>query len=188
MELDPIDAFLSTITGQDNQAPQSQSLLQQGGNQSLGNISTLQVGYGNIAMYVDRQGIRIGSTNFASAPFSVDMQGNLKANSAKIPTYRQEFLSTVTFAESGGSPNTIETWTSGTVFLSNATTYSISSGSTGTLSFPGTHYFYIDPAISTTVVQNTTTPANAVGVNKIVLYVVTLDAGQLVTSRVTVQG
>ncbi len=63
------------------------SLLQQNGDQSLANISELAVGYGNKAMYVDKQGLWLGNTSFGSAPFSVDMNGNAVFNSVIIGGY-----------------------------------------------------------------------------------------------------
>lgn len=55
-------------------------------------------------------------------------------------------------------------WTSGTVTLSNGRTFSISSGNTGNMA--ALTYIYIDPAISSTVLQTTTTAATALGANK----------------------
>lgn len=60
-------------------------------------------------------------------------------------------------------------WTSGTITLSNARTFSISSGNTGNIS--ARTYIYLDPAISSTVLQTTTTVATAHGANKIPLAV-----------------
>lgn len=60
-------------------------------------------------------------------------------------------------------------WTSGTVTLSNGRTFSISSGNTGNM--VALTYIYIDPAISSTVLQTTTTAATGMGANKILLGV-----------------
>jgi hypothetical protein len=60
-------------------------------------------------------------------------------------------------------------WASGTVNLSNGRTFSISAGNTGNMA--ALTYIYIDPAISTTVLQTTTTYSTAVGANKVLLGV-----------------
>jgi hypothetical protein len=58
-------------------------------------------------------------------------------------------------------------WTSGTLRLSDGTTYSISSGNTGTMS--ALTYIYFDSAVSTTALQTTTTYSSAVGNGRILL-------------------
>lgn len=58
-------------------------------------------------------------------------------------------------------------WASGTVTLSNGRTFSISAGNTGNMT--ALTYIYIDPAVSSTVLQTTTTYSTAVGANKILL-------------------
>lgn len=62
--------------------------------------------------------------------------------------------------------NTIA-WSSGTIALSDGTTYSISSGNTGNMA--ALTYVYLDPAVSTTVLQTTTTYSTAVGANKVLV-------------------
>lgn len=51
-------------------------------------------------------------------------------------------------------------WTSGTIHLSNGNDYSISSWS---LTLTSTHYIFLDTAVSTTVLQNTTSSEDSVG-------------------------
>ena len=59
-------------------------------------------------------------------------------------------------------------WAAGTITLSDgSTTYSISAGNTGTMS--ARTYIYIDPSVSTTVLQTTTTAGTAVGAGKIMV-------------------
>jgi len=58
-------------------------------------------------------------------------------------------------------------WTSGTITLSNGRTFSISSGNTGNMS--ALTYIYLDPGVSSTVLQTTTTAATALGANKILI-------------------
>jgi len=55
-------------------------------------------------------------------------------------------------------------WTSGTITLSNSRTFSILSGNTGNMA--ALTYLYVDPAVSSTVLQTTTTAATAMGANK----------------------
>lgn len=49
------------------------------GSEVLGNLKELQIGSGQYGFYSDESGIWLGAKKFASAPFSVDMYGNLKA-------------------------------------------------------------------------------------------------------------
>lgn len=58
-------------------------------------------------------------------------------------------------------------WTAGTIALSDGTTYTISSGNTGTMS--ALTYIYLDIAVSLTVLQITTTYSTAVGDGKILV-------------------
>jgi hypothetical protein len=60
-------------------------------------------------------------------------------------------------------------WASGTINLSNGRTFSISSGNTGNMA--ALTYIYLDPAVSSTVLQTTTTYSTAVGANKVLLGV-----------------
>jgi len=59
------------------------------GNDLLGSVQSLQVGFGSKVMRVDRQGIWMGAPDFASAPFSVDMSGNMVATSLDLSNYLQ---------------------------------------------------------------------------------------------------
>lgn len=58
-------------------------------------------------------------------------------------------------------------WTSGTITLSNARTFSIDAGNTGNMA--ALTYIYLDTAVSSTVLQTTTTTATAMGANKILI-------------------
>lgn len=55
-------------------------------------------------------------------------------------------------------------WAAGTITFSNGRTFSISSGNTGNM--VALTYIYLDPNVSTTVLQTTTTAATAAGANK----------------------
>ena len=52
--------------------------------QLSGNFQAIQIGAGNQSYKADRTGIWMGANTFAAAPFSVDMQGNIWANSIVI--------------------------------------------------------------------------------------------------------
>src|SRR3990167_2214119 len=58
-------------------------------------------------------------------------------------------------------------WSSGTITLSNARTFTISAGNTGNM--VALTWIYLDPAVSSTVLQTTTTAATAMGANKILI-------------------
>lgn len=67
-------------------------------------------------------------------------------------------------------------WNAHTITLSNARTFSISSGNTGNMA--AKTYVYLDTAVSSTVLQTTTTPATAIGANKILLAVAQNATGE----------
>lgn len=83
MEL--IDAF--TDIPQPQEITQPQSIINQSGDQSLGNLNTISVGFGTQVLRVDQQGLWLGSDKFTTAPFSVDMKGNIVATSATLGQY-----------------------------------------------------------------------------------------------------
>ncbi len=60
-------------------------------------------------------------------------------------------------------------WTAGTITISNGRTFTIDAGNTGNMS--ALTYIYLDPAISSTVLQLTTTFSTATGANKKVVAV-----------------
>lgn len=76
----------------------------------------------------------------------------------------QTWKTNITFSSASA---TQVNWTSGTIRLNDGTTYSISSGSTGTMS--ALTYVYLDTAVSTTVLQTTTTYSTAIGSGKILI-------------------
>jgi hypothetical protein len=54
------------------------------GSDFLDSVKSLQVGFGSKVLRVDRDGLWLGAETFASAPFSVDMDGNLIATSLNL--------------------------------------------------------------------------------------------------------
>lgn len=57
------------------------------GTPQLNNLFSLQIGAGNIAFKADQSGIWLGADRFIDAPFSVDMNGNIIANSLGLGNY-----------------------------------------------------------------------------------------------------
>lgn len=76
----------------------------------------------------------------------------------------QEWKTNIVFSSAS---DTQVNWTSGTIILSDGTTYSISSGNTGAMA--ALTYIYLDIAVSNTVLQITTTYSTATGDGKILI-------------------
>ena len=53
----------------------------------LAEVSSLQVGFGSKVLRIDQDGIWLGAEKFADAPFSVDMDGNVVADSLSLSGY-----------------------------------------------------------------------------------------------------
>lgn len=121
--------------------------------------------------------------NRASAPFRVTEAGVVYATSLEhsggsisgvpisgIPNNSSTDISllekthTMTFSVTDN--NTIA-WSSGTITLSNGRTFSINSGNTGNMA--ALTYIYLDPAVSSTALQTTTTASTAMGANKVLI-------------------
>ena len=142
--------------------------------------------------HVDSQGnMWSGATTFGAAPFSVSNTGALVASSATITgaitttagsSLNGTYLNPNTVASASlniaargwtqtsvfsASSATQVAWTSGTFTTSNGTSYSISSGNTGTMS--ARTYIYLNINVSTTAYQVTTTASTAVGDGKVLI-------------------
>ena len=200
--------------------------------QSLGGLqagaSEVSQGSGNDVFKISSKGIHLGAANFDDAPFSVDMQGNVvaetlvttelhipnstTANSFHVDTAGNTWWGATTFAAAvasvskagagiftsvtlsgsvaiSGIANNTSTdisllekthdlvfsvtdadtiaWATGTIVLSNGRTFTIDAGNTGNMS--ALTYIYLDPAVSSTVLQTTTTYSAAMGANKSLL-------------------
>lgn len=59
------------------------------GDDVFNSVASMQVGFGSQVLRIDRQGIWLGAADFASAPFSVDMAGNMTATSLDLSAYLQ---------------------------------------------------------------------------------------------------
>lgn len=57
------------------------------GNNFLNAVKSLQVGFGTQVLRIDRDGLWLGAADFASAPFSVDMAGNITATSLGLSNF-----------------------------------------------------------------------------------------------------
>jgi len=136
------------------------------GTSKLDNISSMQIGVGTRSFKAGEEGIFLGGKTFATAPFSVDMQGNLIATSSG---FGKHFVSTLAWT---ATDYNTATWAEGTIKTSDSTIYSITAGNTGNIA--ALTYIYLDPATSITVLQKTTTAATAMGTNKILIAVVQL--------------
>jgi len=69
-------------------------------------------------------------------------------------------------------------WGAGTIVMSNGRTFTISAGNTGNMA--ALTYIYLDPAVSSTVLQTTTTYSTAMGANKTLIG--TANAGATTAS------
>lgn len=75
---------MNPFTNVDYLPPTPIGELNQYSSQLSGNFQAIQIGAGNKSYKADRSGIWLGANTFAEAPFSVDMQGNVWANSIVI--------------------------------------------------------------------------------------------------------
>lgn len=57
------------------------------GQQVLTDIGSMQIGYGSKVLRADESGIWLGAKTFATAPFSVDMLGNVVASTGTFAQY-----------------------------------------------------------------------------------------------------
>jgi len=124
-------------------------------------------GYGDAVFGSDENGIWLGKAEFVGAPFRVDMNGNLVATVATITGMGQNSVSTLVWT---ATDEDTATWSAGSIKTSDGTVYSIAGGNTGNIA--ALTYVYLDPATSITVLQKTTTAANAAGNGKILIAVV----------------
>lgn len=175
----------------------SESAASQSGGEEAGLFSSLQVGSGSIAFYVNRQGMWLGGASYDSATFKSDMQGNVTAGSftATNPILNNAQINSVasgtdisiqgwssTIAFSASDYRTVA-WAAGTVILTDGSSYSIDAGNTGAIS--ATTYIYFDKSVSTTALQTTLTASTAVGTNKILIAVAVPNTDT--TSKATFQ-
>lgn len=108
--------------------------------------------------------LNTGAATFKSVTLSTSVAISGIANNTSTDISLLEKTHTMVFTSASA---TQVNWTSGTVTLSNGRTFSISSGNTGSMA--ALTYIYVDPGVSSTVLQITTTAATALGANKILI-------------------
>ncbi len=169
---------------------------EKGGFAHLKLLKELVIGSGDTSFRADTRGIWLGAASFSDAPFKVGMDGVITASAITITGGTingvvltglgagseisiQGWQSDLVFSASDA--DTVA-WGSGNITLLDGTVYSISAGNTGNMS--ALTYIYLDIAVSTTVLQITTTPATAVGTGKILIAVAENNAGSDATFQV----
>lgn len=151
---------------------------------------SIAIGSGNNIFKADSNGIYLGNATFASAPFKVSMTGDLTATSATITgaitAAAGSVIATTYLSGAVGLLNTniaaqgwtntcifsatdyrIVAWSAGVITTAAGTAYNINAGNTGNMA--ALTYIYLDIAVSTTVLQITTTAATAIGSGKILI-------------------
>jgi hypothetical protein len=155
--------------------------------QSSGGLSffadSFKRGYGNNVFGSDSNGIWLGAADFANAPFKVDMEGNLTSTKATITGIGGNFVSTISWT----AVNTNSaSWGTGIVKLSTGETYTTDAGSVAGI--VAATYVFLDPAVSTTVLQTTTTAANSAGSGRVLLAIITPASGAVTQCSIEVIG
>jgi len=161
----------------------------------LGNFTFGQVGAIQIGEYVSGTSgdIKIspnglvGRNSAGTTTFSIDgttgnatFLGTISAGSVVVG-YTRSFVSTIAWTS---TDQDTASWSTGTVTDAGGTAYSIASGNTGNIA--AKTYIYLDPDVSITVLQTTTTATNAVGGSKILLAIVTAGASASINCAIDV--
>ena len=123
-----------------------------------GQIASASIVGGNIASTT------ITAANITNLTITAAQIANLTLTSSKVQTGLMSYSHDLVFSVSS---STVVAWTSGTITTSDGTSYSIVSGNTGTMS--AQTYIYLDIAVSSTVLQVTTTMPTAVWDGKMLL-------------------
>ncbi len=160
---------------------------------AIQHFKELTAGAGSNVFKVNSEGMFLGATKFASAPFRVNYSGAVTASNVTITggtisgavvsgLGSGSLLNIQGWSFSGvfsATDSDTVAWTAGTITLGDGTTFSISAGNTGNIS--ALTYIYLDTAVSTTVLQTTTTSGTAVGANKIMVAVAKNETGKNAT-------
>ena len=155
-----------------------------GNGDTLNNLQKLTMGAGANRFEANiKDGLWLGGDTFATAKISMSFPGILKASDVVLtggsisnislgalapgsaPSI-QGWTSDLTFS---ATDHDTVAWTSGSIKLSDGTTFTISAGNTGNIT--AVNYVYLDTDTSETVLQTTTTATTAVGTNKILVAV-----------------
>jgi hypothetical protein len=146
----------------------------------------ISLGSGNNIVILDADDatyrLWVGNATAASAPFSVDKTGatvasNITITGGSVGGTTTVGISNVNIAARGWNQNCAFTvasstqvnWAAGTFRSADGTSYSISSGNTGSMS--AKTYIYLDIGVSITAYQITTTQTTAVGSGKVLVAV-----------------
>lgn len=112
--------------------------------------------------------------NRATAPFRVTEAGvvtgsnvNITGGSVATSTFNDGLQAWTTNIVFSSTDNDTVSWTSGTITVQDTGTYAIDAGNTGNMS--ALTYVYLDTAVSSTILQTTTTYSTAVGDGKILI-------------------
>lgn len=143
----------------------------------------IRLGNGNYMFGLSPKGIQLGSAEFDNAVFSVNLAGLVKAAAFYCTGGDISGTSISDIAE--GTNLSIQgwgmdmtftaydyrkvTWGTGTIKMADGQSFSIAAGDTGNMA--AITYIYFDKSVSTTTLQVTTTAANAVGTDKILIAV-----------------
>ena len=106
----------------------------------------------------------IGTDKMADDSVTSDILAPDAVLSSKLTVGNKTWTHDLVFSSS--NLNTVA-WTAGTITMADGSTYSIDAGNTGAMA-NGT-YIFLDVDVSETVLQITTTPASAVGDNRVML-------------------
>jgi hypothetical protein len=103
------------------------------GSDSLSNVKEMQIGSGTSVFRGDQSGIWLGSDKFATAPFSVDMDGNCTASSIVLTGYTTSAQVTTIIGDTvdTGYVNALEITVLGTVTAGTLIGTTIKTSSTG---------------------------------------------------------
>ena len=159
---------------------------ERGGFSYLKKLKELVIGSGNTSFRADKNGIWLGHAVFGSAPFRVDMAGNITCSAITISGGTVSGIILTGLA--AGSEISIQGWQSTLVFtadsyrqvswsagndetitLLDGTVYTIVAGNTNSMS--ALTYIYLDIAVSITALQSSDTASDAIGTGKILIGV-----------------
>lgn len=125
-----------------------------------GQIAATTIQAGNIA------NTTITASQMANLTITAGQIANLTITSGKVNTALMSYNHNLVFSASSA---TVVAWATGTITMSDTTSYTISAGNTGAMS--AKTYIYLAPGTSTTVLQTTTTLGTAVGDGKMLIAV-----------------
>ncbi len=132
-----------------------------------GSIDTTKLGSLILGSFIES----LDAGKITSGFISSDVIAAGSITSEKLTIGSLQFTSTIVWTATDADT---ATWVAGTLKFSDGDSYAIDGGNTGNIA--GTTYIYLDTAVSSTVLQTTTTAANAVGANKRLVAIVTAGA------------